>query len=1030
MFGHQGVVWRYGLAVAAVAVAAGARLALNPVLSVHAPYLPFTLAVTVGALVGGRGPGLAANALSALVIDWLFLRPPHSLAITDRTAAWTLGLFVVSTAPVALLVGSLRESLLARARTEKALRRQAQLIDLSHDAIITMDSGRRILTWNKGAEEIYGWPEQDAAGTLLHQLLQTEGPLPFPDLDELLQREQRWDGEMRQTARDGRQVVVESRQVLLGSEGGLPERILAINRDITERKRIDEALRVSQARFELILEAENVGVWDLDLTSHAAWRSRQHDAIFGYPALLPQWTYEMFLDHVLPEDRKEVDRSVRQALVGGADLQFECRIRRADGALRWIWATGRTQLDPQGLPLRMCGIVRDITGQKTMEENLRQSEDQFRTLANAIPQLCGMADSNGRFFWVNQRWCDYTGLSAEQSKETRWRSALDPEGSAAGLERWQHSIVAGEPFESELAVRGADGVVRPFLARAMPVCDRGGNVVRWFGTMTDISEQRKTEDDLRKAHSEELARAVELQAIMDAAPVAMFISHDPECRHILGNRSAYDLFRELPGINLSPEGGEASACRMTRDGKEVLPQELPMQRAAATGQGVYDQELELAYADGSRATIIGNAVPLLDTDGRARGAVGVFVDITERKTAEERLRQAHKLESVALLAGGIAHDFNNLLTVIMGSADFALRKCPDCDEMRHVVASSQQAAHLTRQLLAYAGKGQFVSETFRLMDFILRRSELLSASLPPKVKLSFNLSPEELLIKADPSQIEQILVNLLINAGEAIPPGTDGRVQIATSTCDVAPEVVRAHGPAYDARPGQFVCLEVSDNGSGMDEATLAQIFNPFFSTRFTGRGLGLAAVQGIVRSCNGFIEVQSSCGAGSTFRVFLPSAPRKASLAVLPAASHSGGLPRGDRAPAAVLVVDDEQLVRGLACTALRAGGYEVLEASDGRDALEVLAAAAMPPSLVLLDFSMPGMDAGELVPILNRQYPDLRIVLTSGYSEEDARRGFPPEAIAGFLQKPYTVPALLQKVEETLHSGGGPNEVIPAAA
>jgi signal transduction histidine kinase len=189
-------------------------------------------------------------------------------------------------------------------------------------------------------------------------------------------------------------------------------------------------------------------------------------------------------------------------------------------------------------------------------------------------------------------------------------------------------------------------------------------------------------------------------------------------------------------------------------------------------------------------------------------------------------------------------------------------------------------------LLAFAGKGQFIAETFDLADLVSRCAELLSASVPKRVKLGFNLWPDELPIKADPSQIEQVLMNLVINAGEAIPPHADGRIEIVTNTSDVEPEVVRAHAPAFDARPGEFVCLEVSDNGSGIDRETLARIFDPFFSTKFTGRGLGLAAVHGIVRSCSGFIEVQSSRGSGSTFRVFLPAA-RKDPATRVPAATH-----------------------------------------------------------------------------------------------------------------------------------------------
>jgi signal transduction histidine kinase len=517
---------------------------------------------------------------------------------------------------------------------------------------------------------------------------------------------------------------------------------------------------------------------------------------------------------------------------------------------------------------------------------------------------------------------------------------------------------------------------------------------------------------------------------MDAMPVAMLISRDPECRYITGNSTAYRLLREPPGSNLSKSivDGKQPAYRVTQGGKEIPPHELPLQKAGATGQAVYEYELELVFQDGTKANAIGNAVPLLDIEGRTRGAVGVFVDITERKQTEERLRQAQKLESISLLAGGIAHDFNNLLTVIIGNASFAINKYPLSEEIQQIITASEQAAQLTRQLLAYTGKAHFISRTFSLTELVSGSAERLSASVPKRVELRFNLSPEELLIKGEPSQIEQILMNLVINASEAISPQTDGRIEIATRDCVVTPETIARDAPVFDVQPGHFVCLEVTDNGTGMDEATLPRIFDPFFTTKFKGRGLGLAAVQGIARSCHGLIDVRSSRGAGSTFRVFLPASAEKPAV-VVPAVARPRTSRPQDHKRATVLVVEDEEMVRQMACVALRTQGYEVLEAKNGKDALEMLAGAAIMPSLVLLDLTMPVMGGDELLPILNHDYSGMPVILTSGYLEEDARRAFPPGAVADFLQKPYALTTLTEKVEGILNSGG-PNVEAPLSA
>jgi CheY-like chemotaxis protein len=289
------------------------------------------------------------------------------------------------------------------------------------------------------------------------------------------------------------------------------------------------------------------------------------------------------------------------------------------------------------------------------------------------------------------------------------------------------------------------------------------------------------------------------------------------------------------------------------------------------------------------------------------------------------------------------------------------------------------------------------------------------------VSLDFNLAGDLPFLEADPSRVEQVLMNLVINAGEAIPPRRDGRIEIATSGCEVAPDMARRHSSAYDVAAGRFVCLEVRDNGAGMDEATISRVFDPFFSTRFTGRGLGLAAVYGIVRTSQGFIDVHSSPGAGATFRVFLPASEKTRSTEPAPAVPQHRG-------HSTILVVDDEEMVRKLACMTLRRHGYEVLEAGDGRGALRVLADSGSLPSLVLLDLTMPVMGGDELVPILEEKYPGLKIIISSGYTEEHARKGFTSGSVAGFLQKPYTVVTLVEKIGEALD--GPPNEISGTVA
>ena len=269
-------------------------------------------------------------------------------------------------------------------------------------------------------------------------------------------------------------------------------------------------------------------------------------------------------------------------------------------------------------------------------------------------------------------------------------------------------------------------------------------------------------------------------------------------------------------------------------------------------------------------------------------------------------------------------------------------------------------------------------------------------------------------------------MNLVVNAGEAVLPQTEARIEVTTRDCGVIAETVLRDARVFNIQPGHFVCLEVTDNGTGMDEATLTRIFDPFFSTKFTGRGLRLAAVQGIVRGCHGFIDVHTSLGAGSTFRVFLPASAEKLATGVF-RLEPGHNLRRGKLAT--ILIVEDEEMVREMVCTALRSQGHEVLEATSGKSALDLLAGAATLPTLVLLDLTIPVMGGAELVPILNRDYPGLQVIVTSGYAEEDARRELPQALLPTSFRSPSTLATLTEKVEGIL-SGGGPNEEAPEVA
>jgi two-component system, cell cycle sensor histidine kinase and response regulator CckA len=903
-----------------------------------------------------------------------------------------------------------------RKRAEEALRESEAVLRGLFDSpdvirgIVELNAGRIVhVSCNQAAAEMYGVRVEEIAGK---SATDAGAPEEVAQVWVALYEKSRVTGQpvsmeySRKDARGRDRWLLATAFFLGASQAGLPRFAYTVL-DLTERKRAEEALRESEGRLTFALGITGTGAWDLDLIDHTANRSLAHDRIFGYEALLPQWTFEMFLEHVLPEDREEVARKFGHATETGTDWNFECRIRRADGEIRWIWAAGRHVRGLDGEIRRMAGVVQDVTERKLAEESLRASEQQFRTLANVIPQLCWMANADGWLFWYNDRWYAYTGTRPEQMEGWGWQSVHDPEALPAVMDRWKASIAAGIPFEMVFPLRGADGVFRPFLTRAVPLRDSEGKVVRWIGTNTDIGEQRRIEEALRESEFHAHRRLAEIEAIYEYSPVGLCVL-DTQLRFVRVNRR----FAEMNGLT-----AEAHIGKTPRELTPGLAQaaEDAMRRVLESGEPLLNFEASGATAaqPGVQRTWNQNWFPLRDSTGAIIGLSVAAEETTDRKRAEERLREAQKLESLGLLAGGVAHDFNNLLVGVVGNASLAQEMLPPdhavSELLDGVLKAGEQAAHLTRQMLAYSGKGKFVTELLDLPALIPEITGLVRPSIPKKIALNLELAEETPRIEADRGQIQQVFMNLALNAAEAI-GSAEGRITVRTGVRDVDEAYRQSHPEAAALPAGEYVYLRVDDTGCGMDAGTKARIFDPFFSTKFIGRGLGLAAVAGIVRGHRGAIAVASAPGRGSSFTVLFPAAGRAADEPV------TGARDARFRGAGTILVVDDEDMVRQMVGRSLERHGYTVLLADSGLAAVDLFRRHPGEIALVILDLSMPGMSGEEALPELRKIRPRAKVVISSGYGESEAMTIFTGQRVSGFIQKPYTSKRIAEKVKACL--------------
>ena len=556
-------------------------------------------------------------------------------------------------------------------------------------------------------------------------------------------------------------------------------------------------------------------------------------------------------------------------------------------------------------------------------------------------------------------------------------------------------IGRGAPVEHfETVRRTKSGNLIDVSLTISPIRDERGRIIGASHVARNISERKRLDEQLR--HFAAIVESSE-DAIISKTLDGTILSWNAGAERVYGYPA--------------PEAiGHAMTFLLPDDRPD---EETQILERIGRGERVEHFETVRRAKNGDLINVSLTISPIRDEGGRIIGASHIARNISERKRLDEQLRHTQKLESLGVLAGGIAHDFNNLLTGILGNTSLALETLSPNDParalLRDVLNASERASHLTRQLLAYAGKGRFVIEPVNLSGLVREISGLIQTSISKNVQLRLELRDDLPSVQADAGQLQQLVMNLVINGAEAIGPDETGTVLVTTSLQNVDETCRMSPNGSFELPADSYVSLEVHDTGCGMDEATVNHIFDPFFTTKFTGRGLGLAAVQGIVQGHKGTIKVLSSPGKGTTFKVLFPVTEEVAVLKAAPA-------PHLQARRELVLVIDDEDIIRRTAKSVLEHYGYTVVLAANGKEGVDLFQVLTEKVSAVLLDMTMPLMNGEEALRHLKAINPAIRVILSSGYNEVEAIRRFNGKGLAGFIQKPYSAVALVEKIRAIL--------------
>ena len=776
----------------------------------------------------------------------------------------------------------------------------------------------------------------------------------------------------------------------------------ALQREVVEHQRAEETLRESNEKFHQLADNITDAFWirSPDM-SEVHYISPAFERIWGRSVESLCANPHQWVDFILPEDRERVTAAFA-ALTGEAlNLDIEYRIVRPAGDIRWVRVRGFQVRDVADKLIRHIGIVTDITERKRADEAMRESEERFSGAFEYAPIGVALVSPEGRWLKVNRALCDLVGYSQAELLTRTFQDITHPADLEGDLENARR-LLAGEirAYQIEKRYIHARGHLVPVLLNVSLVRDDQGRPRYFISQIQDITERKQAEEALRTS------RQI-MDGVINAIPVRVFWKDKNlvylGCNAVFAGDAGFADPKDIIGKD-DYQMGWRDQAELYREGDRQIIE---------SGSPKFLVEESQTTPEGNTITLLTSKIPLRSSQGEISGVIGTYMDITERKRLEAHLFQSQKMETVGKLAGGVAHEFNSIMTAIIGQSELLLNDLPPgnplCKNATEIRKAAGRAATLTRQLLAY-GRKQILQPEILDLNAVLAGMETTLRHLMGR-GTDIHIAPAAGLkaVKADAGQIEQVIMNIAMNAADAMPNG--GKLTLETANVTLDQEYVSKFP---ELKAGEYVMLAITDTGAGMGDEVKARVFEPFFSTKGVGQGtgLGLSTCYGIIKQSGGHIGTYSEPARGAIFKIYLPQVEHEAKIPVQ--RLDSPDLPRGTET---ILLVEDDPAMREMAATLLGRLGYKVLSAANG---IEALGLKQQPDTghidLLFTDVVMPHMSGKELADRVRALYPHTRILFTSAYTENAiVHQGVLDKGVA-LLQKPFTPSALARKLREVL--------------